>query len=637
MITPDILMAAGGYAADGSQEYINDVFSTDTYTGTGAALSINNGLDLDTKGGLIWIKNRSAPSNHGLYDTIRGTASDLATNSVAAATTPSNALTSFSSTGFNLSTLAKLNTNVSKYVSWSFRKAPKFFDMVTYTGNGASSRNFSHALAITPGMIIIKAISATGGWYVYHKDTTNANWYVRLESTSAQIGNSSVYPLTPTVTEFTVGTTLNANGVTYIAYIFADDPSTNGYIKCGSFLGTASNLATVDLGFEPQFLLVKCITLADNWEIHDSTRGYPGYLLRANTGDFDTVSNTDTATSTGFSISPAPANSKFIYLAIRRPNKPPTIGTEVFNTAVYSGNAGTNIITVPSSMRAPDVFWSKYRTGTPGNTSNTIWDKLRTKDRVLFSDQTVAETTTGVGLEGFDMSGVTLNTSYQNTSGATYVGWFFKRAPGVFDEVCYAGNGTTQQITHNLGATPELMIIKSRNFAAHWGIYHAGIGINHVLFMLDWQKTPSGADWWGNNTVTVAPTSTTFTVGSNGTLNTLGSGGLHVAYLFASKAGISKVFSYTGNGTSQTINCGFATGARFVLVKRTDNLGNWYVWDSTRGIVAANDPYLIWNTTAAEVATDDSIDPNTTGFIVNQAAATNINVTSATYVGLAIA
>ena len=111
----------------------------------------------------------------------------------------------------------------------------------------------------------------------------------------------------------------------------------------------------------------------------------------------------------------------------------------------------------------------------------------------------------------------------------------------------------------------------------------------------------------------------------------------YIAYLFATLAGISKVSSYTGNGTSQTIDCGFSTGAKFIIIKRTDSTGDWYFWDVLRGIVAGNDPHLSLNTTAAEVTTDDSIDPDTSGFIVNQNATTNINVTSATYIYYSIA
>ena len=110
-----------------------------------------------------------------------------------------------------------------------------------------------------------------------------------------------------------------------------------------------------------------------------------------------------------------------------------------------------------------------------------------------------------------------------------------------------------------------------------------------------------------------------------------------VAYLFASCPGVSKVGSYTGNGSSQTINCAFTTGARFVLIKRTDSTGDWYVWDSARGIVAGNDPYVRLNLADVEVTTNDSVDTDNTGFIVNQVAASNVNVNAATYIFLAIA
>jgi hypothetical protein len=100
---------------------------------------------------------------------------------------------------------------------------------------------------------------------------------------------------------------------------------------------------------------------------------------------------------------------------------------------------------------------------------------------------------------------------------------------------------------------------------------------------------------------------------------------------------VSKVGSYTGNGSSQTVNCSFSSGARFVMIKRTDSTGNWYVWDTTRGIVAGNDPHLSFNSMAVEVTTDDTIDPNSSGFVVNQVAATNVNVSAATYIYLAIA
>jgi cytochrome c peroxidase len=87
-----------------------------------------------------------------------------------------------------------------------------------------------------------------------------------------------------------------------------------------------------------------------------------------------------------------------------------------------------------------------------------------------------------------------------------------------------------------------------------------------------------------------AQTEDYMTLGFGGT-STNESGKNYIAYLFATLPGVSKVGSYTGNGSSQTIDCGFTSGARFVLIKRTDNSNwSWYVYDTARGIVAGNDP-----------------------------------------------
>jgi hypothetical protein len=241
-------------------------------------------------------------------------------------------------------------------------------------------------------------------------------------------------------------------------------------------------------------------------------------------------------------------------------------------------------------------------------------------------------TASGGGGGSFDSMTGAADTSWYGT-GNPYFGWAFRRYPGVFDVVAYTGTGSNTTFAHNLGVTPELMIVKSRNNAVEWYVWSKDIAASSVL-QLNTTIAASSAPTVFNST---APTASAFSVGTgNGTnYNTY----TYVAYLFASKPGISKVGSYTGNGSSQNINAAFTATARFVMIKRTDTLGDWFVWDSTRGIVAGNDPHLSLNTTAAEVTTDDSIDSYTngrsSGFTVNQDAATNINVTNATYIYLA--
>ena len=126
-------------------------------------------------------------------------------------------------------------------------------------------------------------------------------------------------------------------------------------------------------------------------------------------------------------------------------------------------------------------------------------------------------------------------------------------------------------------------------------------------------------------------TSTTFNIDS------ISSNTTNVTYLFATCAGVSKVGSYTGTATTKQIDCGFTGGARFVLIKRTDSTGAWYVWDTARGIISGNDPYLLLNSTDAEVTNTDYIDTYSAGFELSSTAPAAINASGGTYIFLAIA
>ncbi|MGA1742619.1 MAG: DUF7483 domain-containing protein [Pseudohongiellaceae bacterium] len=191
--------------------------------------------------------------------------------------------------------------------------------------------------------------------------------------------------------------------------------------------------------------------------------------------------------------------------------------------------------------------------------------------------------------------------------------------------MCYKGNNATQNINHNLSAIPELMICKARTGTENWFVYY---GINTKYLVLQTASAAAtNSSVWGNT----SPTSSVFTVGAAfQALNC-------VAYLFSTLAGISKVGSYTGTGTTLQIDCGFSGGARFVMIKRTDSTGDWYVWDTARGIVAGNDSYLLLNSTAAEVTSTDYIDPYSAGFEISSTAPAAINASGGTYIFLAIA
>jgi hypothetical protein len=252
-------------------------------------------------------------------------------------------------------------------------------------------------------------------------------------------------------------------------------------------------------------------------------------------------------------------------------------------------------------------------------------DRLRGDNINLVSSSTGAEVNQGSGIASFTSSQAFVG----GISASSMVWYLLKRAPGYFDEVCYTGTGSATTFAHNLAAVPELMIVKRRDTAGGWVTYSAATGAANELYINTTAASAATSNW--NST---SPTSSVFSVGSANVIN--GNTFTYVAYLFATCPGVSKVGSYTGTATTQQINCGFTAGARFVLIKRTDSIGDWYVWDSARGIVAGNDPYLLLNSTAAEVTSTDYVDTFASGFELTATAPAAINASGGTFVFLAI-
>jgi hypothetical protein len=463
--------AAGKTAAVATAaNYIEDVFSTWLYTGNGSTQTITNGIDLSTKGGLVWIKARNGAGNHRLFDTARGLGSTglLISNLENAAGSSSNSLNSFNSDGFT--TGVNLNSSGDTLATWTFRKQPKFFDVVTYTGTG-SARTVSHSLGSIPGCIIIKCINSDPNWAVYHRSTGNTQ-YLILNTTAAAATSSAWWNnTTPTATEFTVGTdaSVNANGSTYVAYLFAHDAGgfgltgTDNVISCGSYTGNGDpdSGPSITLGYEPQWLLIKEASGGTgNWSIWDNMRGLNANqdvntpALYPNTSDAETSLAAVNIRATGFFVNDNNAlvnrlNSTYIYIAIRRgPMKTPTTGTSVF--AVQNGRAATNGTASANAFTSGwpvDLMLQGY---TDGDSSNALAvDRMRGGTLRLSTSSTNAEASTVFGLD--DMDGVYLTVS---TSTFPAVGWMFRRAPGFFDVVCYTGNGTYGATNHNLGVIP---------------------------------------------------------------------------------------------------------------------------------------------------------------------------------------
>ena len=614
-----------GAAAAGAGLDIDEVFSTFLYTGTASNKTITNGIDLSGEGGLTWIKSRSHSNAHALFDTARGAGNYLnsANSNAQNQGSYTDTLTGFTSTGFTLGSDADtwwVNANNYDYASWTWRKAPKFFDIVTYTGNGTAGRTVSHNLGSVPGMIIFKKTSAADNWAVYHRGanggTDPEDYRLELNENFAQSNRDGfLYDTAPTATHFTVGdgALSNTNGATYVAYLFAHNDGDGGFgpdgdqdiIKCGSVNANS----TFTLPWQPQWILSKDYNRSGDWHIIDSMRGftassnYDNYLEANNSnaeqtaGWFDIDGNTLKNRSGG----------NIIYVAIRRgPLAEPTSATDVFAI-------DTQVNQDPPKFDSGFVVDFEM-TRNVSSTANWAVGSRLIQSKQLNTDNENAETFNPANAFDF-MDGWNGETSSTNSN---VYSWMWKRAPGYFDVVCYDGSGSNRTISHNLGVAPEMIWVKCRSHGSRgWMTYHSGTGATHYL-MVNSTAAAVDLDVIWNDT---APTSSVFSVGTGGSVNE--SGKTYIAYLFATVAGVSKVGSYTGNGGTQNIDCGFSSGARFVLIKQTSNSGNWYVWDTTRGIVAGNDPYLSLNNTTAQTTDWDYIDPYSAGFSLTYEAIVN--------------
>jgi hypothetical protein len=641
--------AYGGGAAV-VRTYIEDVFSTWLYTGNSSTQNIVNGIDLAGKGGLVWLKGRSLAVPNNLWDSARGiTNGPLESDNTnqAYSNTP-RTITSFNSDGFSMQDdSATFGENVSPrtQVSWTFRKQPKFFDIVTYTGTGAN-RTIAHALGSVPGSIIVKRTDASADWQVYHQSLANTEYLVLNTTAAKATGATRWNSTTPTSSVFSLGTdaTVNASGGTYVAYIFAHNAGgfgltgSDNVISCGSFTTDGSGSATVNLGYEPQWFLVKRSSGAENWFLYDTMRGF------ANLSDqvlFPNLSNAEndfgptstsyfTPTATGVNaVQWFGASSTYIYIAIRRgPMKVPTDATKVFSPKTWTGTGATANVT---GIGFPSDLWIAH--GRNLASQPIFDDRLRGAGQDLFPNQTTAETTQTSVTSFASMDGVTFGTdSGVNLSTYLYINYAMRRAPSFFDEVCYTGTGSNTTVSHNLGVQPELWITKARSAAGIWVVGSTQLANTDYLSL----NTTNAVATLSTNWNSTYPTSSVVSLGTAGYVNTAGQ--TNAMYLFATCAGVSKVGSYTGNGTTQTINCGFgAGGARFVLIKRTDAVGGWYVYDTARGMTTLTDPYLFLNSNAAETATLGSVTTVSTGFALNAAILAAINTNAASYIFLAIA
>ena len=720
----------------------DEIFDVRSYTGSGASTQTISTGDVDlTKGGLIITKRYNGNSSGTLNplhsagawwtDTKRGISSLL--NSEGDYVENYSNWSNYYSDGYGVRSIntsgyvlgggsgggnVGFNESGGTYMSYVFRKAPRFFDVQTGTTNSQGHITFNHDLGVTPGMVILKARESTGvssgdSWYVYHRSAgfggTPADQVYQFIDTGQGGVTTSSGKFWKTVSSTTFTAEINPYGANknVVAYFFAHNNNDGvfgnsgdqDFIKCGSYNGTGVQDLVVDIGFEPGWLLIHKMGRVDTsgnfifqgggntWIVVDPIRGFSqtgdhqfslGDTYTYASGNTYSINNSSPAQISplphgfrlggGQLVNQAPNNGtepyKYIYVAIRR--TPIAVPTDK-NKVIHIGSHNAGVTSNRTNLMLTTGFPPDFNLNMLYNTGSTV-PRTRITDRVRgFHGDTTPKLTThpqtgtypyqeqasgastpgswyGDVMTGFyTPAGQVMNSAY-----STNVSISLKRGTGFFDIVPYIGNKLTAPLVvkHNLGVVPEMIWIKQRDadnltrgvtqfVYQNWAVYHKDFtDSSHYYAILNHnyaEITGSNPSLWNN----ADPTSTEFTLWNYNTGSATSSfvnqsdnstsptyHGAFIAYLFATLSGISKVgsFSHT-NGSSTNVDCGFGSTARFVIIK-SKGIGDWYVWDSVRGISAGNDSYLRLNTSDAPVTTTDWIDPLSTGFQMSSGFAT---------------
>jgi hypothetical protein len=264
----------------------SDYFNTVLYTGNGSR-TINNRSRVFSR--IFMVKGRTSTSSHRLWYIIRGTNKQLSSNALDAEETISTVVSSYDSDGFTVGADNGSNESGQTYVAWNWKangsgvsntsgsitstvsaNTTSGFSVITFTGDGNANATVGHGLGVAPKMVIVKSRSDAYGWFVYHASlTTGDNIY--LNDTGAAFGGSYVFDVTSTVFKLRDHIAVNGDGVTFVAYCFAEK---QGYSKFGSYTGNGNaDGAFVYTGFKPAFVILKATSVASqNWMMFDNKR-----------------------------------------------------------------------------------------------------------------------------------------------------------------------------------------------------------------------------------------------------------------------------------------------------------------------------------------------------------------------------
>ena len=635
-LSQQLLLTSGGKQ---DPTYVDDVFSTYLYTGTGSARSINNAIDVSGEGAMVWIKSRNLALSHQIFDTVRGATQVIASDNNYADWASTTTLTAFNNNGFSLGTNSAVNSSGDTYSSWSFRKAPGFCDIVKFVGDGSSSRTISHNLGCKPGLILFKNLDTNIFWAVWHKDLKYVDTsgsddqhakgnYLRLDEAVAVDRSADIWPAEPTAANFTVGYywAVNENTKNIVAYVFAGGESAAATARSVDF-DAAGDYLTTDQSND--FAMGTGDFTVEGWfKYNDQGQTNFGYFMNNSSGLSSTYGvhvNYTTSNGLAFYTSGSSQNTNYhppkgqwFHLALVRHSG--TTSLYVNGTLIRAGSDTTNYggerfviggyhsasflfsgwISNFRVVKGTAVYTSSFRPPTAPLTSTSGTSLL------CCNNSSVTGATTGTVTSSGNPTAST-DSPFDDPEGFKFGE---EGDQNIIKTGSYVGNANDVGPEVFLGFEPQWLMVKNSNAAESWhimdcmrgivtrtGASNSGNGNENKLYA-DW----SGAETDSNESISL--TATGFkVVNSNSDMNGNGNTMIYIAirrsdgYCGKLPSLGTDVFAMdVGSNNFPAFDSTFPVD--FVLQKAPDAAANWLVPSRLTG--SAN--YLKTNLNSAQAS-----------------------------------
>ena len=333
-----------------------------------------------------------------------------------------------------------------------------------------------------------------------------------------------------------------------------------------------------------------------------------------------------------------------------------------FQATTYTGGgANTEVTNSGNSDLKPDFLWIKNRTAAYGHfvvdsNRNISYAQNSSNAPYLETESTAVENNNQNWMASVNTNGFTTGIAehINNNAGSAFVAWQWKANGGTtasntdgtvttttqvnsdagFSIVTWAGGGTGT-LGHGLGETPDMWIIKNRDYAVSWAVGFSDSNIlggrSKYLSLNTTDAISTYNNFWGTSDGQISST----TIGAAGDRTINISGNDYVGYFFKAKQGYSKFGKYVGNGNANGtfVYTGFKPA--FLLWKITSTTGDWRLVDTKRGVNGAI-PRIKPNATSAEGSAGDNVDLLSNGFKFRSTAA-SANASGASYIYMAFA